>query len=232
MSFRGSLRRALAAPLGGPLARHVAIPAVTAILADGDFGEPDRVALSELTEALVRAGVPRARMFVLLTGDGPPDAARRERARELRALLGMPVIAHDPGRAAFAPGRLAGGAMLELDDELREAEAVVICGRLGVRRDGTLRGGPAALLPGVAGAATRSALAASLAASTGAEGRARAAYAAALEALEHVPVDFALVWSADDPPVVRAGEGRVVFEACAAEGWLAPPGPRGGAGPA
>lgn len=223
VSFRGSLRRALADPLGGSMARHFAIPAVTAIVADGEFGDPDRVALAELTEAMVRSGVPRGRMFVLLTGEAAPDAARRARALELRALLGMPVIAHDPAQAGFAPGRAANGDPLSLDDELREAESVVVCGRLGADRRGVLRGGPAALLPGLADAATRAALEASLAAHRGADARARAAFARALAATEHVAIDFALLWNAADPPAVKAGAGRDVFAACEAEGWLAPP---------
>lgn len=222
MSFRGSVRRALADPLGGSMARHFAIPAVTAIVADGECGEADRVALAELTEAMVRAGVPRGRMFALLTSGAAPEPSARERARALRDLLGMPVIAHDPAQAGFEPGSFAGGVPLALDDELREAEAVVACGRFGADRNGHLQGGPAALLPGLAGAASRAALAETLAACPDAEARSRAALAAALEALGHVPVDFALVWNADDPAVVRAGEGRAVFAACVADGWAAP----------
>lgn len=223
VSFRGSLRHALADPLGGSMARHFAIPAVTAIVADGEFGEPDRIALSELTEAMVRAGVPRGRMFVLLTGEAAPDEARRARARELRGLLGMPVIAHDPAQAGFTPGRAADGVALSLDDELREAESVVVCGPLGADRGGIVRGGPAALLPGLADGPTRAALEASLAALTEPAARARAAFAMALAATEHVAIDFALVWNAGDPPAVKAGAGRAVFEACEAAGWLAPP---------
>ena len=82
MSFRGSVKRALAAPLGGSLASAFAIPAVTAIVADAAAGEPGVTALAELTEAMVRAGVPRGRMFVLLSGARGLDAAVRERARE------------------------------------------------------------------------------------------------------------------------------------------------------
>lgn len=222
MSFRGAVRRALADPLGGRLARHFAIPAVTAIVADAGFGEPERIALAELAEAMARAGVPRGRLFVLLAGAGAPDPGLRPRAKELRDLLGVPVLPHDPAKAAFEAGRLEDGLPLAFDDELREAEAVVACGRFGAGRDGSLHGGPAALLPGLASAATRAALAERLGAIADPAARARAACAAALGALAHVPVDFALVWDDGDPPAVRAGEARAVFEACVAEGWLGP----------
>jgi len=223
VSFRGAVRRSLADPLGGRLARHFAIPAVTAIVADAILGEPERVALAELVDAMAGAGVPRGRTFVLLAGGGVPDEGVRARARELRGLLGVPVLPHDPAKAGFEAGRLDDGLALAFDDELREAESVVVCGRFGVGRDGTLHGGPAALLPGLASAATRAALAERLRAIADPAARARAAYAAALGALAHVPADFALVWSDGDPPAVRAGEGRAVFEACAADGWLVPP---------
>jgi hypothetical protein len=204
------------------MARHFAIPAVTAIVADGEGGEPASIALAELTEAMVKAGVPRGRMFVLLTGEAPPDAATRERARELRDMLGVPVIPHDPSQAAFEPGRLSGGVPLALEDELREAEAVVVCGRFGADARGRLHGGPAALLPGLAAEPTRAALAAELLGAPDAPARARAAFDAAMGLLEFVPVDFALVWDSGDPPAVRAGEGRAVFTTCAGEGWTEP----------
>lgn len=222
MGFRGSVRRALAEPLGGRMARHFAIPAVTAIVVDGEGGERASIALAELTGAMVKAGVPRGRMFVLLTGEAPPDAATRERARELRDMLGVPVMPHDPSQAAFEPGRLAGGAPIALEDELREAESVVVCGPFGSDARGRLRGGPAALLPGLAAQATRAALAAELLGLPDAPARARTAYEAAMQLLEFVPVDFALVWDSGDPPVVRAGEGRAVFTMCAQEGWTEP----------
>jgi hypothetical protein len=221
VSFRGAVRRALAGPVGGSMASHFAIPAVTAIVADGGAGEAGTVALAELAEAMVRAGVPRGRMFVLLSGAAPPGPRERERARVLRETLGMPVIPHDPAQAAFEPGRLADGAPLALEDELREAEAVVVCGCFAADARGELRGGPAALLPGLASAATRAAYARALPAGGPAE-RAAAALAASLAVLEHVPVDFALVWSGGDPPEVLAGTGREVFEACATGGWTAP----------
>lgn len=227
MSFRGSVRRALAAPLGGSLASQFAIPAVTAIVADGAAGEAGVTALAELAEAMVRAGVPRGRMFVLLTSDGAPGPAARERARQLRATLGSPVIAHDPAQAAFTPGVLADGTPLALDDELREAEAVVVCGRFAAGPGGDVHGGPAALLPGLASADARAAFAGALPAGPPAA-RAAAALARAREAAALVPVDFALVWNDADPPAVLAGRGEDVFAAALAAGWLTPR-TRGGA---
>lgn len=221
MSFRGAIRRALAAPLGGTMASLFAVPAVTAIVAEGGSGEPGSIALAELTEAMARAGVPRGRMFVLLTAATSPGPREKERARELRATLGMPVLPHDPAQAAFEPGRANDGTPLALDDELREAEAVVICGRFAVDAQGELHGGPAALLPGLASDATREAFARALPAGPAAD-RAAAALTRSLAVLEHVPVDFALLWNDADPPAVVAGAGSAAFEACAAGGWLAP----------
>ena len=221
MAFRGAVRRALTVPVGGSMASQFAIPAVTAIVADGDAGEPGAVALAELTDAMMRAGVARGRMFVLLAFASAPGLRERDRARELRGMLGVPVLPHDPAKAAFEPGRLAAGVPLALEDELREAEAVVVCGRFGADVRGTVRGGPAALLPGLASVSTRAAYDAALPAGPPAE-RAAAALAASRAVLEHVHVDFALVWSGGDPPEVMAGAGREVFEACAAAGWTSP----------
>lgn len=224
MAFRASVRRALAAPVGGSLASRFGAAAVTAILADGEGGERDGVALAELIDALAHAGVPRGRQFVLLTGVAAPDEARRVRARELHATLGTPVLVHDSGATAvFDAGALAPAFRLELDDELREAEAVVACGRFDVTRDGMLRGGPAALLPGAASDLARLRLRQRLC-EWGEEPALRTAghltFARAAMAL--VPVDFALLWSADDPPRVLAGGGTDVLAACERDGWLVP----------
>ncbi|MCC6348036.1 MAG: hypothetical protein IT347_00395 [Candidatus Eisenbacteria bacterium] len=220
MSFRERVRKALASPLGGPLARLFAIPAVTAIVADAQGSGLDRVALSELSAAMAGVGVPPGRTFVLLSGE--PSADARERARALRAELGLPVMAQDPSHAAFVPGSLADGSPLELDDELREAEAIVVVGRIGADSAGRLRGGPAALLPGVASRATREAQAVRLAARADAASRASAAWREALDAASLAPVDFALLWNDADPPEVLAGEGPAVFAACADRSWHLP----------
>jgi len=53
--------------------------------------------------------------------------------------------------------------------------------------------------------------------------RADVVLARARTVLEQVPVRFALLWSGDDPPRVRAGEAPAIFEACVAEGWLRVP---------
>ena len=223
MSFRASIRRALSAPLGGSLASRFGAAAVTAILTEGGDGARDAIALAELADALTRAGVPRGRQFVLLTGAGAASPDARARAHEMRDVLGLVVLVHDPARSAFHAGRLGNGVPVEVDDELREAEAVVIAGRHATGADGRVHGGAAALLPGAASAAARAAFEAALG-DAGAGARADAALALSLEALGLVPADFALAWSADDPPRVLAGDARTVEAAARRDGWL---GPRG-----
>lgn len=211
MAFRAEVRRALASPLGGALAQQFPSPRVTAIVGDAHGSERDTTALAELVEALVQVGLPRGRMFVLLAGATGVGESLRERARMLRDTLGMPVIPHDPARtAAFRAGVLPNLGALELDDELREAEGVIVAGSFSRHPSGEIQGGPAALLPGLANADTR----ARLARCDDVDGLVRAA--AAL-----VGVDFALIWSADDPPRLCAGEGRAVFAHAEAHGWLA-----------
>ena len=218
MAFRAEVRRALAAPLGGPLGRRLGAAAGTVIVGDARGEARDEVALAELIEALARAGVPRGRQLVLLAGgEGAPAAVT---ARRLRLVLGVPVVAHDPAGAHFVAGRDAGGAPIELDDELREAEEVAIAGRFAADAGGRVSGGPAALWPGLAPAAAAATLARELEALPATE-RAAATLARAAPALAAATVGFALLWSAHDPPRVRAGEAASVFAACVREGWLA-----------
>lgn len=200
MAFRAEVRRALAQARGATLAQAFAAPKVTVIVADADVTERDVVALSELAEALVRVGTPRGRCMLLLAGVRSPDAGARERAKHLRATLGMPVALHDPAHASDWPGReLEGFGSLALDDELREAEAVVLVGRY-ARERGGLHGGPALLLPGLADAATRARFDAHADRD-----------AASFAVLSLVEVDWALLWDAADPPHVRAGTGVALF---------------------
>lgn len=226
MAFRSAVRHALAAPLGGALRARFSAPLITALLADGAADSRDELALSEMAEALVQAGLPRGRMFTLLTGGAATGSASRERARELHDTLGMPVIVHDPARSAhFRAGTIEVAHppfALEIDDELREAEAVVIVGRYGADAAWGVRGGPAALLPGAASAACAAAMREAIP-ETGLapHGPLRAhTLACAHAAAALVPVDFALVWSDDDPPRVLAGSGDAVFAAAEAAGWL------------
>jgi hypothetical protein len=219
MAFRAEVRRALAAPLGGPLGRILHLPALTAVVADGREGEREAVALAELLDALVRVGVPRGRQLVLLA-HAPAGASAR-----LRAILGVPVIAHDPERSsAWVAGELDQGAALELDDDLREAEEVVLVGGCAADPRMGLRGGPAALWPGLGSAAAQAAHAASLPAEPAT--RAAAALANCRAALAHVPAALALLWDARDPPRVKAGVTSAVLDACEAEGWFTPRGER------
>ena len=212
--FRESVRRALADADGGPLGRRIRAATITAIIADARGDVRDAAAIAELVEALERAGVPRGRQFVLLGSDPPDLAAARDAARSLRASLGIPVLAHDPaGRARFLAGTLESGVPVELDDELREAEEVVLAGRFAAGESGELRGGPALLWPGLASARARAARSAAPDAAS--------ALAEAASAMALAPVDFALVWSAHTEPRVRAGTPGVVFAACVRDGWLA-----------
>jgi hypothetical protein len=165
---------------------------VTAIVTGAD-PTVDVPALAALLEWLPAAGVPRGRAMVLLAAgpDGRPAGARA--VRDARAALGVPVIAHDPARAAcFGAGLTPAGLRVEVCDELREAEAVVAAGRL------ARRASPAALdalvVPGLAAVATRGAVAAAP--------QERAAAAAC------VPLDLALGWRA------RPGGGWEALAAC------------------
>lgn len=202
--FAERVRTALAAPEAGPLAARFTAPLMTALVADAS---EDRVrlglALAELIRALDRIGVPRARQFVLLGGD-PPAPGAHESARALREALGVPVLTSLPDRAGFVAGRLDDGTPIELDDELREAEAIVTVG--GWNPDAAApRGGAALLCPGVACAPTRAAYAAARARGGG------AAWAFALAAERAAPVDLSLAW--DDSGQVLAASGRSAFAA-------------------
>ncbi len=211
-AFRRSIREALATPEDAPLTERFIAPLVTAIVAGAAAGtvEELEVALGEVVAALGVVGVPRGRQFVLLAsaaaGDTPVEPAR------LRDALGILVLAHDPDGASFVAGRSAAGEPVELDDELREAEAIVTVGPA-TAAPGRLLGGPFLLCPGAASARTTAAwhqareqggLAGAL------------AFALAVEAL--APVDLALTWDATGR--AAAARGRVRFAALARDANL------------
>lgn len=199
-----AVRAALRAPVGEALARVLHAPTVTALVADaadaGAFGG----VLPPLLGALAAAGVPRGRTFVLLAASG--DVARdREAARAWRAALGIPVIAHDPARSAsFTVGRTSAGVAVELDDELREAEAVVVLAS--VTAASAAGRADALVWPGLAPSAAARAHAA-----LDAPARARASR----EAAERLGVDFGLAWWDGDAPRAWAGESGRAFEVAA-----------------
>lgn len=218
MSFRGAVRRALAAPQGATLMQRFPAPHVTVLVGDARLESHDEVALAEVAEALSRVGLPRGRMLTLLHGTEPLDAARRERARELHDTLGMPVVLHDPlGGPHFTVGTTHGGLLVQLDDELREAEAVVIVGEFASDHARGEHGGPFALLPGLASVETRARLAA-LQQAAGAGNELEVLREAARALLTLVQIDLALVWDQSDPPVVHAG-GADLLEALLLQGW-------------
>ena len=218
MSFRGAVRRALAAPMGATLAQRFPAPHVTVLVGDAELRSHDEVALAEVAEALTRVGLPRGRMMTLLAGTQPLDAARRERAREMHDILGMPVVLHDPfGGASFAVGTTASGFTLQLDDELREAEAVVVVGEYANDHVRGWHGGPFALLPGLASSETREGWAQRVSAN-GEDDSDRRLLQSVREVLAWVKVDLALVWDESDPPEVRAGGGDLL-ESLLVQGW-------------
>ena len=214
--FGRRIRGALAEPEGSSLAAMFTAPLVTALVVDANeaISAPwlERAVL-EVRDALQRIGIARGRQFVLLGRRTPePEPALAAGVAGLRARLGLAVLVHEPNAPAFTAGRLPTGEVIELDDELREAEAIVCVGEWSASTDGA-RGGPYLLVPGVASLATRRAWAARRAQ----EGE-RGALALALAAEREAVVDLALSWSADGR--VRAGRGRTQFDAVVTEAAL------------
>ena len=213
MSDAAGVARAVRAALGclarepeGALAARFTAPLVTAIVAESTNDE-------WLVPALERVGVPRGRQFVLLGQDGGANASRvRAHAARLRDALSLAAFAHDPAGVVYTAGRAADGTPIELDDELREAEAMICIGR-GFAAAGRVLGGPYLLAPGVASGRTRRAF--EQARSRAGE---RAALALALEAESLAPVDLAVCH--DDRGHVVAGRGRERFAALAREAGL------------
>ena len=215
MSDAAGVARAVRAALGclarepeGALAARFTAPLVTAIVAESTNDEWLVPALDEVSRALERVGVPRGRQFVLLGQDGGANASRvRAHAARLRDALSLAAFAHDPAGVVYTAGRAADGTPIELDDELREAEAMICIGR-GFAAAGRVLGGPYLLAPGVASGRTRRAFE-----QARARGGERAALALALEAESFAPVDLAVC--RDDRGHVVAGRGRECFAALA-----------------
>jgi len=206
-AVREALAALVAAPEGGLEARFTA-PLVTAIVAEAVEDARLVPALAEVSGALERVGVPRGRQFVLLGHDGTASHVDvRARAAQLHRELALVAFAHEPDGATFTAGRAGDGTPIELDDELREAEGVLCIGR-GFAAAGRVVGGPWLLVPGVASARTRLALAGARA-----RGGERAAMEFALAAEAAVPVDLAVCW--DEQGRVVAGRGRERFAALA-----------------
>jgi hypothetical protein len=226
-AFAREVARALAAPGDGPLAARFPGALVTAIAADAAPAERERleIALGAVSRTLASLGVPAGRQFVLLAAGPPWPTGGRER---LRSSLGIPVLAHDPHGPCFVAGRTDGGEPVEVSDELREAEALVVVGPA-TGGPGECRGGPFILCPGLASSATAAAWAAA-ARALGAAG----AFAFAAEAERLLSVQLALLWDAAGR--VAAGGGRERFAALAAAAGAggasgaARGGPRAGAG--
>lgn len=199
-AFRARVTDAVNAPLDGTLGSRFVAPLVTWLVADAAAGDELEDALAGTMRALERVGVLRGRQFVLL-GGGEPTPEAKARARALRAALGVPVLVHDPAREGFVAGTLADGTPIELDDELREAEAIVV-----------VAGGPVSsvartMVPGVAVTRTRAAFTRAVADSEA------SAWAFVREAERQSPIDLLVWWDAAGE--VRAAGGRYALEAFA-----------------
>ena len=192
--FRERVTAAVGAPIDGTLGSRFVAPLVTWLVADASAGDELADALAGTMRALERVGVLRGRQFVLLGGEASVSAEARARARALRAILGVPVLVHDPAREGFVAGTLADGTAIELDDELREAEAIVVVA------GGSPEAIAGAVVPGVSCAGTRAACARAV--EQGAV--ARWAFVRAAEA--QAPIDLMVWWDASG--AVSAASGR------------------------
>lgn len=203
-ALRDALRGALLAPMGARLDQVFHAPFVTVLLAERDGGEAGATALELARDELSRRGVSSGRQMVLLASADPPGASHRDEAKALRARLGIPVVLHDPERSPCMPASGEGALSIELDDELREAEAVMVVSAIRRSERFGERGGEELLLPGAASAAT---LLRCAALAARAEGRAALARAAS----RVCTIDYALLWT-DDLAHAWAGEPPRVFE--------------------
>lgn len=200
-AFRAAVRAALAAPLDGPLTTRFVAPSVTALVVHCDAGDEVVAGVAETIAALERVGVPRGRQFVLLAGGAAPaDAASRVKA--WRDSLGVPVLVHDASRAGFVAGRLPDGTALELDDELREAESIVVLASIAAEHGGPWHAA-SLLCPGACTKPTRLAVAAAT------SGDRDAAWSWVQAAEREAPIDLAVWWDGCDR--VAAASGRVAL---------------------
>lgn len=148
--------------LGHAVRALIAPGAITVIAA---WPEPEAAALAVLGTialALERHGIARGRQLLMIPNDSGRGGGD-EAARALGARLGIVALARDPERRPhFTAGRTAGGVVVELDDELREAEAVVLAGPVAPASAATSL--PAMLASGLASRRTAQGLAAGTAA--------------------------------------------------------------------
>jgi hypothetical protein len=189
--FAAAVAAALERPAGGPLAGAIPAAAHTVIVVEpGDARAA--VALRVAIDALVRTGHPRGRLLVLAAvRDGAASWTTAHEAVR-GAAAPVPVVLHHPDRSAtFRAGRAA-GIDVAVDDELREAEAVVTLGAVALSPSGSRRPAEWLIVPGLAARATRDALRAAIAPARGA--RAHDASGVWSEAAALVHVDFEIAW--------------------------------------
>lgn len=208
-AHEAALREAWARPAGAHLGQVFHAPFVTVLLAERSGGERMAVALEVARDALARCGVSPGRQLVLLASSEAAPPGAREEARALRRRLGLPVVVHDPERSPSMHVHPGDPLALELDDELREAEAVMLVSALRPRARFGERGGMELLVPGSVSRATGercNALARTP------EGRAAIRQAAATACR----IDYALLWSESGEPRAWAGEPDAALAAAGA----------------
>lgn len=203
-AFGEAVRRALAAPAGVALPVALHAPTVTAVVASPHHLPWVEAALGVVLRALPRAGIAGGRTGVIFASEGgePPRAVEAAAAR-VRQAFGVPALVHRPGAPCFGVGTTSGGVPVELDDELREAEAIVTVGAVGGTSPCGWDGGPSLLFPGLCSARTREEI--------------RARYESLewyrrqeADARALAPVDYGVAWSIlGKPYLVFAGEGDV-----------------------
>ncbi len=200
-----ALRTALESPIGDHLGQVFHAPFVTVLLAEQGGGEATAEALEVARDALARCGVAPGRQMVLLASTGAPLTDAREVARALRSRLGLPVVLHDPARSPSMLSSKEGGLRIALDDELREAEAVVVVSEIRVGAAFGEAGGEELLVPGAADAESIERCARL---ATTPEGRAEVARVA----MATCRIDYALLWSRGEDVRAWAGEAPAVFD--------------------
>lgn len=115
--------------LGHAIRARIAPGAQTVIVTWPPPAEGMIHALASVSRGLERHGIPAGRQLLLVPHFYDPPEPFAELAARLGAQLGIPALAHDKDRSpCFVFDRSEDGPDLEINDELREAEAVIFVG--------------------------------------------------------------------------------------------------------